>query len=119
MATLLRLRPGRPSCTKQREKDHSVHAEVNQGFPLSDPVRVVTTELKDRALSESPMILKRLKVPDETKEFVRVLNNPYTGCVVYLIGTAHVSPASRDDVRMLIKAVRPDLVAVEVSWMAH
>ncbi|GAQ78347.1 hypothetical protein KFL_000110445 [Klebsormidium nitens] len=41
--------------------------------------------------------------------------NPYQGSLVYLIGTAHVSKASQDDVRLLIEAVMPDVVAVELD----
>lgn len=64
---------------------------------------------------ESPQHLRELAVPEETKRFIRVLQNPYEGSLVYLIGTAHVSRASVDDVRLLIEAVKPDVVAVEVS----
>jgi pheromone shutdown protein TraB len=62
-----------------------------------------------------PVPLERLPLPDETKACIRVLKNPQTRGLVYLIGTSHVSNASRDDVRMLIEAVKPDVVAVEVS----
>lgn len=66
-----------------------------------------------RALFESPLHLERLSLPDETKAFVRVLKNPHTsGGVVYLIGTCHVSKAAGEDVKLLIEAVEPDVVAV-------
>jgi hypothetical protein len=83
-------------------------------FPLKRALDGLETQPEARALFESPLHLERLPLPDETKAFVCVLTNPQTGGVVYLIGTAHVSPASRDDVRMLIEAVGPDVVAVEV-----
>lgn len=34
--------------------------------------------------------------------------------MVYLIGTLHFSQVSVDDVRMLIEAVQPDVMAIEV-----
>lgn len=87
---------------------------IQPDCPLDRALTVVMTQPEARALFESPLQLERLPLPDETKAFIRVLTNPQTGSVVYLIGTAHVSNASRDDVRMLIEAVGPDVVAVEV-----
>lgn len=66
------------------------------------------------SLFESPGHLEELDLPDETKNFIRVLTNPYEGSLVYLIGTAHVSRASEDDVYSLIEEVQPEVVAVEV-----
>jgi hypothetical protein len=66
-------------------------------------------------LFESPRHLEELALPEETKRFVRVLESPHKGSLVYLIGTAHVSKASVDDVRLLIEAVKPTVVGVEVS----
>jgi hypothetical protein len=85
------------------------------GIPYGLALRVLETEPEARALFESPLHLELLPLPDETKAFVRVLKNPHTGGVVYLIGTCHLSKASRDDVKLLIEAVEPDVVAVEVS----
>ena len=36
------------------------------------------------------------------------------GCLVYLLGSAHVSKASCDDVRLLMEHVRPDVLFVEL-----
>ncbi|GAQ91441.1 hypothetical protein KFL_007860020 [Klebsormidium nitens] len=78
-----------------------------------EAIQVFRTKPEARALFESPELLRNLSLPDETKAFVRVLKNPETECVIYLIGTVHVSPDSRDDVRMLIQEVQPEKVAVE------
>ncbi|GAQ78317.1 hypothetical protein KFL_000110140 [Klebsormidium nitens] len=67
------------------------------------------------SLFESPRHLEELPLPEETKRFVRVLKSPHKGSLVYLIGTAHVSKASMEDVRLLIEAVKPDVVAVELD----
>lgn len=71
-----------------------------------------------RALFVSPELLEELSIPDQTKFFVRVLRHPVTGCLVYLIGTVHVTASCANDVRVLIKGVEPDLVAVEVRHLA-
>lgn len=42
------------------------------------------------------------------------LRNPKNGAQVYLVGTAHVSAKSADQVREVINQVRPDKVAVEL-----
>lgn len=42
------------------------------------------------------------------------LRNPRNGAQVYLVGTAHVSVKSADQVREVIQRVRPDRVAVEL-----
>jgi hypothetical protein len=83
-------------------------------YPLRSALYVLDTKPGARALFESPVLLKELPLPDKTKAFVRVLKNPQTGGVVYVIGTSHLTKASQDDVRMLIEAVKPDVVAVEV-----
>lgn len=85
------------------------------GYPLGLALKLLETEPEARALFESPLHLERLSLPDKTKAFVRVLKNPHTEGLVYLIGTAHVSKASRDDVKLLSEAVQPDVVAIEVS----
>jgi hypothetical protein len=58
--------------------------------PLKDAIDVLETHPKARALFQSPVHFERLPLPDETKAFIRVLKNPQTGGVVYLIGTAHI-----------------------------
>lgn len=86
---------------------------------LKDAVEALETRLEARALFESPQHLKDLPLPDEIKAFIRVLKNPKTGGVVYLLGTLHFSKASVDDGRMLIEAVQPDVVALEVRNRTH
>jgi hypothetical protein len=90
---------------------HSTKKPYSYVFHLE----MLETEPEVRALFESPLHLERLPIPDKTKAFVRVLRHPRTGGVVYLIGTNHVSKASRDDVKLLIEAAEPNVVAVEVS----
>lgn len=44
---------------------------------------------------------------------VTVLDTPF-GSKVYLVGTAHFSHESQDDVSLVIRNVRPDIVMVEL-----
>lgn len=48
----------------------------------------------------------------ETNSYLRNLQN---GSEIYLVGTAHVSKASADEVRQLIRLVQPDVVLVELD----
>jgi hypothetical protein len=92
---------------------------IKPAYPYRLGLEMLETEPEVRSWFESPLHLERLSLPDETKAFVRVLKNPHTGGVVYLIGTCHVSKAAGEDVKLLIEAVEPDVVAVEVSIFDH
>ena len=61
-----------------------------------------------------------IRVYDSIEEFERnlpptvtVLSNEY-GSKVYVVGTAHFSKESQDDVSLVIRNVRPDIVMVEL-----
>lgn len=75
----------------------------------------VTFQPRTPAQFESRRLLETLQLPDKTKKCICVLKNPDTGSLVYLIGTNSYSKASAADVRMLIEAVRPEVVALEVG----
>ncbi|XP_008480832.1 traB domain-containing protein [Diaphorina citri] len=45
---------------------------------------------------------------------VSVLRNEHTGAEIYLVGTAHFSRQSQDDVSLVIQRVRPNIVLVEL-----
>lgn len=55
--------------------------------------------------------------PPQLAENVRVL--PQDGRTVYLLGTAHISARSVEEVRELIERVRPDSVCVELDAARH
>ena len=46
--------------------------------------------------------------------FLKVLLSANTGAKVYLVGTAHFSKESCEDVRSVIQAVQPDIVVIEL-----
>lgn len=75
-----------------------------------------TTMSPDRPVPTSP-------TPSDPLSAVRSLtvlklNNPHNTIsneqIFYLVGTAHISRASCDDVRTVIRAVQPDIVMIEL-----
>ncbi|XP_013114148.1 traB domain-containing protein [Stomoxys calcitrans] len=67
-----------------------------------------------------PQTKREIKIYDTLEEFERnlpstvtVLDTPF-GSKVYLVGTAHFSEESQDDVSFVIRNIRPDVVMVEL-----
>ncbi|XP_017846656.1 traB domain-containing protein [Drosophila busckii] len=72
------------------------------------------------ASNDHPQTKREIKIYDSLDEFdqnlpstVTLLNTPF-GSKVYLVGTAHFSEESQDDVSLVIRNVRPDVVMVEL-----
>ncbi|EDV93249.1 traB domain-containing protein [Drosophila grimshawi] len=70
--------------------------------------------------SDQPQTKREIVIYDSLDEFdqnlpstVTLLNTPF-GSKVYLVGTAHFSEESQDDVSYVIRNVRPDVVMVEL-----
>ncbi|KAH8312295.1 hypothetical protein KR044_010112 [Drosophila immigrans] len=71
-------------------------------------------------VSDHPQTKREIVIYDTLEEFdqnlpstVTLLNTPF-GSKVYLVGTAHFSEESQDDVSFVIRNVRPDVVMVEL-----
>ncbi|KAH8358828.1 hypothetical protein KR093_002708 [Drosophila rubida] len=69
---------------------------------------------------DHPQTKREIVIYDTLEEFdqnlpstVTLLNTPF-GSKVYLVGTAHFSEESQDDVSFVIRNVRPDVVMVEL-----
>lgn len=69
---------------------------------------------------DQPQTKREITIYDTIEEFeqnlpstVTLLNTPF-GSKVYLVGTAHFSEESQDDVSYVIRNVRPDVVMVEL-----
>ncbi|XP_017039789.1 traB domain-containing protein [Drosophila ficusphila] len=69
---------------------------------------------------DQPQTKREITIYDTIEEFeqnlpstVTLLNTPF-GSKVYLVGTAHFSEESQDDVSFVIRNVRPDVVMVEL-----
>lgn len=87
-------------------------ATINQQHSSSSEMDTLTADVSQ----PSPHI----KIYDSIEEFeqnlpqtVVVLRNE-AGSKVYLVGTAHFSRESQDDVSLVIRNVRPDVVMVEL-----
>ncbi|XP_075147234.1 uncharacterized protein LOC142221405 [Haematobia irritans] len=72
------------------------------------------------AVATVPQTKREIKIYDTLEEFERnlpstvtVLDTPF-GSKVYLVGTAHFSEESQDDVSFVIRNIRPDVVMVEL-----
>ncbi|XP_016949206.1 traB domain-containing protein [Drosophila biarmipes] len=71
-------------------------------------------------IDQPPQTKREITIYDTIEEFeqnlpstVTLLNTPF-GSKVYLVGTAHFSEESQDDVSYVIRNVRPDVVMVEL-----
>lgn len=89
----------------------------DQSTNQADLKEVIT--LPDRKLSVSGNV-SEIKIFKSIEEFdenlpstVALLKNEY-GSKVYIVGTAHFSKESQDDVSLVIRNVRPDVVMVEL-----
>ncbi|KAM7364742.1 uncharacterized protein ACRADG_001111 isoform 1-T4 [Cochliomyia hominivorax] len=84
----------------------------------ASPAAVVGDSVASHSLQ--PVTKREIKIYDNLEEFeknlpstVTVLDTPF-GSKVYLVGTAHFSEDSQDDVSFVIRNVRPDVVMVEL-----
>ncbi|GAQ78351.1 hypothetical protein KFL_000110480 [Klebsormidium nitens] len=108
--------PPFPDLASDPLAEHRITEILRPEYPLKRVFQVIDSQPKEvLPLFVSRRHLDLLRVPPENKVFVRVLQNPATGSLVYLIGTVHISKASADDVRMLIEEVKPDIVAIELD----
>jgi len=71
----------------------------------------------DRLFAEqqSQSLMTTAEEDDEEGNTVVKLQNPSNGMLCTLVGTAHLSKASNDQVRDIITSVRPDVVMIELD----
>jgi len=95
-----------PSPSKRKSKGGEEEEECNEeGQDISAVGEAMVGELP----------AKRQKVADpDLPSTCTLLISPNTGAKVYLIGTAHFSKESCEDVARVIQAVQPDVVMVEL-----
>jgi len=92
-----------PSPSKRKSKGGEGGEEEGQEVPVVGEVTV------------GGLPAKRQKVADpDLPSTCTLLISPNTGAKVYLIGTAHFSKESCEDVATVIQAVQPDVVMVEL-----
>ncbi|XP_074264015.1 uncharacterized protein LOC141586621 [Silene latifolia] len=66
-------------------------------------------------LKLSDRIVRRLSLPDCTKQFIFAINEPSNGATVYILCAQNLSSRSARDVEYLIREVRPDAVIALVG----
>lgn len=74
--------------------------EIPQDVSISEELLMNIQRFRRSSSPELPETVSKLETPD--------------GCKVYLVGTAHFSKESQDDVEKTIQAVQPDVVLVEL-----
>lgn len=119
-------------------EDESSSSELSSGEPFAQTTTSLTSWANDSSSSSSQNTLEDEKLIESEKkveeeeqkniikiynsieefdanlpETVSILTTPY-GSKVYLVGTAHFSQESQDDVSLVIRNVRPDIVMVEL-----
>lgn len=92
---------------------------TNTTYEKSNTI-VSTSKIDPESLPEDTISTDNIKIYSSIEEFdknlpstVSLLTNEY-GSKVYIVGTAHFSRESQDDVSLVIRNVRPDIVMVEL-----
>ncbi|KAL2535986.1 hypothetical protein Fot_17377 [Forsythia ovata] len=66
-------------------------------------------------LRASDGIVKRLPVPESTKQFVYAIHDPEAQSVIYILSVQNLSERSASDAECLIRGIEPDAVVVHVG----
>ncbi|KXJ26500.1 traB domain-containing protein [Exaiptasia diaphana] len=99
------------SCHHGHDSNHDAESPRDETIPEdSDGIPV------DSSISEELIMnlekMRREEVVDLPETVTKLTTAD--GCIVYLVGTAHFSKESQDDVAKTIQAVKPDVVVVEL-----
>jgi hypothetical protein len=85
--------------------------------PKTSPIKPTQNEVEE---TNSGPVVRKIEIYDSIDEFeqnlpntVTLIKTPY-GSKIYLVGTAHFSVKSQDDVSLVIRNVQPDIVMVEL-----
>ncbi|KAH8273111.1 hypothetical protein KR018_001364 [Drosophila ironensis] len=114
---------GDPAADKRRRKAESLLQTSKQKLDISIAEASAAADgvvENVQPAIDQPQTKREIKIYDTIEEFdenlpstVTLLNTPF-GSKVYLVGTAHFSEESQDDVSYVIRNVRPDVVMVEL-----
>ncbi|PKI47444.1 hypothetical protein CRG98_032153 [Punica granatum] len=66
-------------------------------------------------LKVSDDLVRKLPIPDHTKQFVFAIREPESQSVVYILSAQSLSERSASDAECLIKSLRPDAVVAQVG----
>ena len=90
----------------EKSSDKSDNFEELLVGPDTDESSTGSNENKDKLINED--------FDNNLPETVTLLKNPHTGVKVYLVGTAHFSKESQDDVIKVIRTVQPQVIVLEL-----
>ncbi|XP_057957984.1 uncharacterized protein LOC131150924 [Malania oleifera] len=76
------------------------------------------SSLKLDDLKVSKKLVRRLQIPDETKQFVFAIHEPESQAIVYILAVQNLSQQSAADAECLINEVQPEAVVVQVPASA-
>lgn len=74
--------------------------------------------LKPDDLRLSKLLVRRLSIPEQTKQFVFAVREPESNSVVYILAVQNLSEQSAADAECLIKEVKPKAVVAQVTSQA-
>ncbi|XP_028190996.1 uncharacterized protein LOC114376884 [Glycine soja] len=66
-------------------------------------------------LRDSKQLVKKLSIPQDTKQFVFALRDPQTQSIIYILSSLNLSERSASDATCLIKEIKPDAVLVQAG----
>ncbi|XP_047159016.1 uncharacterized protein LOC124829534 isoform X1 [Vigna umbellata] len=66
-------------------------------------------------LRESKQLVKKLSIPEETKQFVYAVHDSQNQSVVYILSALNLSERSVSDAECLIREIKPDAVLVQAG----
>ncbi|KHN20628.1 hypothetical protein glysoja_044215 [Glycine soja] len=66
-------------------------------------------------LRDSKQLVKKLSIPQDTKQFVFALRDPHTQSIIYILSSLNLSERSASDATCLIKEIKPDAVLVQAA----
>lgn len=68
---------------------------------------------KNDDLRASNQLVRKLSIPEHTKQFVFAIRDPETQSVIYILSALNLSERSAFDAECLIKEIKPDAVVVQ------
>ncbi|KAH1069734.1 hypothetical protein GYH30_007067 [Glycine max] len=69
-------------------------------------------------LRDSKQLVKKLSVPEDTKQFVFAVRDPQTQTLIYILSVLNLSERSASDATCLIREIKPDAVLVQAAAAA-
>lgn len=76
------------------------------------------TLFKSDELKRSNQLVRKLPIPEQTKQFVYALRDPDSNIIVYILAAQNLSKQSALDAEILIRTVQPNAVIAQIASSA-